>query len=1043
MIRDEFNNVEVTNDKQLLKVEYGKTQKFEFSSQKDNETPEGELNEKYIGKTIKKVTEVNVDYVNKVQTHATQTVTTTATTATSAASAVAATAVAASTVAVVAIATVTGISVALHDYHCELTSLLITSDSITYQMSIVDNKRDDGADYQSYDKGPEPRGRFNDVAGNPDEEKDYYDDDPNSIFDDTRPFVLRISSNSYVSEHYLDYGLSNYGSFSGLTLGDKYNITLSENRYGGEILYNETFTTYKNSFMTDFYMSGEANYKLSTFGVYLDYIDELDCLSDFTVTLTEKENSENKYIVPLEKVKGFQDVEVRGNNQDSHGFDFEKAYTYAFSYKKNDELIEYQTGDVTFYNTSPYISEVHGVTWDKKANFLNNLTTITLDFIDDYNIFSNFRFTLVGEEQTADGGDPLVYDLVKTTEPQTVELTSNRSFSYARTYNYMFTYDEEGQDVEQIIDSGSGLRFEDNSGTAVNGVSWDKTINLLTKQFSVTLDYVDDEDYERFSNFQLTLKDQEMPEEMYDDPYDLDKTTQSQVVTIKEDSNLRLRRPMSYSFTYFDRLDNSVHTIEEGVVTFTDSSNGQKEFKGITINPTPDMTNKTIEVQLDYADDFDELYGFSLNLYLEEETPIQISLVTTTEKQTVEVGNYNLDFTKEYHYFVTYYDDATWEEVSPDAGKGTITFDHSVFNQIIFDKKANFDTKAFDIQLDFVDGLNIFSDFQLTIEDDSGQSEVFTLEKTTEVQTLFLNQTETFDDDGETIEIYKFNMNTGRFSCYLSYNDSFLNQHQTLGVEQDFYFTNTLESTFTDVVSPFDFTIENSSGSSYLLPLRFEYNDAAQIYTDFSVEICQNNQDVATLRFEGSTDTKNWQYGVLVPDGLDINSLINASNTSIKVVASLDASGNSYLGEEYDRVVFEKDVTFTLNQHKEIFGGKIVTDMINWGGDIGFQLVYSGQPDDYVDCELDLLAESGVTYRFAIEQLSPGNNYCCIYMDSNNLGNTISEEDFLNDFINYPMKIFITYYKKSTVGNAAGGSDGKDGPYTVTLHEQFKFEQSV
>ena len=116
MVRDEFNKVEITNDKQLKGVEFGKTQKVEFTAKQENEAPEGDLNEKYVGKTIKKETEINVDYINKVPTHATQTVVTSSTTATTAAAATATTAVVASTVAVVAVATATGISIALHDY---------------------------------------------------------------------------------------------------------------------------------------------------------------------------------------------------------------------------------------------------------------------------------------------------------------------------------------------------------------------------------------------------------------------------------------------------------------------------------------------------------------------------------------------------------------------------------------------------------------------------------------------------------------------------------------------------------------------------------------------------------------------------------------------------------------------------------------------------------------------------------------------------------------------------------------------------------------
>ena len=138
MIRDEFNQIEVTNDKQLLHTEFGKTQKTEFSSQQENKLPEGDLNEKYVGKTIRKETEVNVDYINKVPSHGAQTVVTSTGTATTAAAATATTAVAASTVAVVAIATVTGISVALHDYKYEFKSLIISSNELRYELYVYD-----------------------------------------------------------------------------------------------------------------------------------------------------------------------------------------------------------------------------------------------------------------------------------------------------------------------------------------------------------------------------------------------------------------------------------------------------------------------------------------------------------------------------------------------------------------------------------------------------------------------------------------------------------------------------------------------------------------------------------------------------------------------------------------------------------------------------------------------------------------------------------------------------------------------------------------
>lgn len=1046
MIRDEFNKTEITNDKQLKRVEFGKTQKSEFTPKKENTIPESDLNEKYVGKTIKKVTEINVDYINKVPTHATQTVVTSATAATGAGVAVASTMVVASTVAVVAIATATGLSIVLHDYHCELTSLFITSNEISCSFLIIDNEIDGDIEYQSYEEEPRKDDRQLKVggktAGDPDEEHFIEEDNPESIFDADRPFVLVLSNDNYESEHYLKYGNSEVNTFSDLTLGDTYSIVLKENRYGGQVLYENSFTTGPNSSFLDFYISGEADFRMGTFGVYLDFIDELECLSDFEITFIDKEDADKTYTIPLENVPGYQTASVRSSDQPIADFDFTKEYKYTFSYKNNGDVTLFTSGEISFYNTSSYISEVTGVTWDHKANFLTNEMTLTLNYQDEYNIFSNFKFVLMPEEQLSDGSnEPLVYDLVKTTEPQTINLYENEEFNYMSTYSYMFTYMEEGKDVEQVIESDSGLHFEDNSGTEVTGVTWDKTINLLTKQFSLTLDYtdLDDEEYQRFSDFQLTLKDEEMPEEMYDEPYDLEKTTEEQLVTISSDSNLRLRRPLLYSFSYFDVLDDSRHVIEEGTVTFTDISNGQKQFNGVTINKTPDMDNNTIEVQLDYIDQFEEYFEFRLNLYVDEETPISLLLDSTTEKQTVDVSNYDIDFTKTYHYFVTYYDDEIWEEVSPEEGKGTITFDHSVFNELIFDKTGNFDTMAFDVQLDYVDDFNVFSAFELTLKDDYENEKTFTLVKTTEVQTLYLDDKVQEEFDGEVYEYNKFNMRSSIYTYVFKYYDARINDFVETESEE-FAFTNTLVSTFNDIISSFDFTTENS-GAAYLLPLRFDYDDAGRIYQYFDVQIWQNGESISSLRFEGETVTKDWLYGVFVPDGTDINSIVNTNNTSIKVFADVDIENNPGI-EELTDPIFEKDVTFTLDQEKEILGGKIVTDAIHYNMDIVFQLVYSGQPEDFVNCELVLEAESGNIYRFSISQLSPGNNYCTIYMDSDIVSETsLAEDAFQEDFLDHPMKISITYYKR--IATSGDDPEQSDGPYSTILYEQFQFTESV
>ena len=1029
MIQDEFNKVVVTNDKQLRGVEFGKTQAFEFTAKKENALPEGDLNEKYVGKTIKKVTEVNVEYVKKIPSHTTTTVVqSSATTATGAAAAAASTVVAASTVAVVAVSVVTGISVALHDYQCELSSLLITSNEISYRMTIIDNKKEDDIDYQSYEE-PRQRNRLDDVAGDPYvEEYDY-----EGIYNKNRPFVLKVSNNYYEAEHYLDYGMSEEASFSGLTLGDTYSIVLSENRYGGEVLYSESFTTYKNSAVRDFYIGGAADYRNGTFEVYMNYIDELEALNGFYLTLTDVQNSDNSYSFELDKVDGWQTVSTYSDGQQTSSINFENSYKYEFSYKKGEDVIKFSNGEVSFYNTNYSVSEVTGVSWDHKANFLTDQMEVTLLFVDDYDIFSDFKFVLVQEEPIQQEPIQLVYSLEKTVATQTINLYDNEEFDYNATYSYMFTYMEEGKDVEQIIESDSGFRFEDNSGaiSEVYGVNWDKSANFIERSFTVALDFQDD--FYHFSEFQLTLTDAEIPEEV-SETFALEKTTEPQTITL-EDSPINFRRSYKYEFSYLDESSGERNIIESGEVQFTDNSNGKKEFRTINIDLVPDLENRRIGVTLDFDDDYDELSSFLLTIYTNADDAREIYLEKTTEKQYFDIDQYEIDVNETYYYSFKYYDEETESDYTP-VEEGALIFDvsgfTSEFNELIFDKKGNFDTMAFDVQLDYVDDFNFYSEFTLTMRDDYQNEKTFTLEKTTDVQTLYLDDVEVHEEDDETWESNVFTMRASTFTYTFSYYDASVGNY--ISSESDpFTFENTLISTFTDIVSPFDFTAEDG-GQSYTIPLKLEFDDAGQVYEEFDIQIFKGDDSVGSLRFEGLTKTKKWLYGVFVPDGGDINDIINADDTSIKVFTYINSDENPNFDDSvFEDPIYSKDVTFTLGQDHQIYGGWITYDYIMYNMDLGFQLVYSGNPEDFANCELVLESlVSGNIYRFTISQLSPGINYTTIYMDSDIIGDAISESDFQEDFINNPMKISVTYY-----------TSNNEGPYTTVLHETFQFHESV
>ena len=534
MRNDEFNKIEITNDKQLRGLEFGKTQDSETISQKENKLPEGELNEKYVGKTIRKQTEVNVQYANKATApaHGSTTVTSTAT-ASNIAATTTTVATAASVVAVTAVAVGTGISVVLHDYAYKFNYFDVTSDSLTYELYVVDHndERPDGESYEEYDRP--------NAEENEEESKE--------------PFTLRVYNQAYDYSIPTFYG-SNYDSFANLKPNEEYHIVLSENRFGGEIIFDELFTTLK------------------------------------------------------------EDTRV---------------------------------------------SEFRGVTWDKKCNFLTMMMDVQLDYQDDYELFSDFKFNLKSEVMTADSPDglPIIsYDLVKTTEPQQIKLDSNQAFFLAQTYEYSFTYMKEG--IEVVADKGT-VHFEDNSGAKSewNNFVFTKKANFINRTFDVQLDFVDD--FNVFDNFVLSfymMYEQEgmtiIDERSEDIP--LQKTTEVQTIDL---DGIEIMLSDSYHYKLSCDYYDEYRLLDEGNVTFTDTSGAVNKFNELIFDKKANFDTRTFEVQLDYQNDLGYLYGFEFILkdletgneksyYLLEQTTAQTITVDEIEPGTEEDPVYLIDIVK-------------------------------------------------------------------------------------------------------------------------------------------------------------------------------------------------------------------------------------------------------------------------------------------------------------------------------------------------------------------------------------------------------------
>lgn len=543
MRNDEFNKIEITNEKQTSGFEFGKTQKLEATFQKDNKLPEGELNEKYIGKTIRKKTEVNVQYENKAvaPVHGSTTVTS-ATTASNVAATTATVVTAASVVAVTAVAVGTGISVTLHSYDYQFNSFEIGLDYLVCDLLIMDNNRPDGEPYERYfykeEKEQQPEAPV---------ETPKVEEDKASEKEEEKPFVLRVYNDTYECKFDAKLGVCEW-YFEDLKPDQKYHISLSEKRFGGETIFDKQFTTLKE--------------------------------------------------------------ETR-------------------------------------------VSEFRGISWDKTCNFLTMMMNVRLDYQDDYDRFSDFKFNLKPEAVTADGANEISYDLVKTTEEQQIQLNNNQFFNLAETYEYTFTYMDEG--VEVTAEKGT-VHFKDNSGAESewHNFIFDKTANFINRTFEVQLDFVDD--FNVFDNFVLSMfrtYEQEGATIIDDMSVDIPLQKTAEVQTVDLDGyEVMLSDSYHYKLTcnYYDELK----VLDEGDVTFTDTSGAVTEFRELIFDKKANFDTRTFEVQLDYTNDLGYLYGFQLTLtdlttsnertyYLQETTDVQTITVDEVQEYIDEEPVYYID----------------------------------------------------------------------------------------------------------------------------------------------------------------------------------------------------------------------------------------------------------------------------------------------------------------------------------------------------------------------------------------------------------------
>ena len=733
---DEFTNSKSNNDSFISKTEYGNLPENEFSDS-------GEMNlhkAAYDASLMKSQNTKTVEDVTQGATGAESTVASTSAASSVSAAAISTVAVA-STVAIGALGVLAGISVTLHDYEVKFNSFIVCSDQVRYELSIKDNNMTE-EDYEHY---------WDNHSSNQSEES-------------SLPFVIRIYNLDYDSSQELFF-FEQSGYFENLTLGETYNIVISENRYGGETLYENVFTTKENTSFFDYSLTGRSDFENGTFEFYMDFIDERDVLDNFAVDLYEPEASE-KILAHFDLLKqseiqnvSYLDVNNRPN------IDIEKEYGYTFSYTNDGQKVE-ETGVVSFFDAYGRTSNFTSFEFDKTMNFITYETEVQLNYVDYFGWYDDFVWTLTAHYGDPDGttgdswDDEREIELESTNEPQTINMMEQDLMIEDATFTYVLTCNYRGETMT-LVEETEPFKFTDNSGgvSEFNGLIFDKTANFLTKKFNVQLDYQDDFSY--YDEFVFSLWPNNGVNAKYD--WTLENTTEVQTLEVDEQEHYLFSFDYDYTYAltcYYRGMETTLVEQEATTFKFTDNSGAKSGFNKLIFDGTYSYPNHSFDIQLDFDNDYGyyDNFIFVLADFDDPDYTIEIELDTTVEVQTIDMNDHDINTSDEIWYTYTLYCDYRGEQIIVAQSEDGEEFQwqdpnskSEVTGMTFVNNEANFGERSFYIQLDFQDDYGVFYDFHIKFwgtndyyADQFGEDELMNefevwLDKTTRPQKIVLD----------------------------------------------------------------------------------------------------------------------------------------------------------------------------------------------------------------------------------------------------------------------------------------------------------------
>lgn len=641
MKNDEYNHVEVKNEQQLAKFEFGNIQRNEFTSFRENKTtinrdeqnPSFNSNNENNRPGDKKTNNDDFTEVKTSQTKASsqivQNAVQSAAKSATISQAVSTVSVGAVVVAVTSVSAITGINVISKNLaQCYLRDLAIATNEVSYLVELQDSEDD--------------------------------------------PFELIIENNTFKASKPLEEGL-NEGTIEGLDENTSYRMYVQEMNINKKIIFDTRFTTNLsdieepepepgpiNGKVNALFAGTDIDYRTYSFSIALDYDDPEDTLSNFVLELTDQSDHTKTATFDLEKTKDEQVLsglnEMEEPVLDIRHSTFDAVLTYL-----NLDEEETFTTTLNFNNNNTMESKINAINIPETANYTDYSFEVSLDYVDDFDIIDDISLLL--EDSS---GHSVLYPLEKTKEPQTI-ITKNEDNVVelnVRTsaFTYVLTYYIDGNPIQ--LRSEEAFSFADNSSYkgSFKDVFIDPYAYFTTNTFSLTLDY--DDEFDELSNFEITLlSDYEKPNEYasYFNPttpttIPLTKTTDPQLICVNEYSIYLSLGNFAYTLTY--ERNGSKIIADQGNITFEMKEDStfnsfNSDFLFYNTMSRYEIEYNVIALKLDYVDEGNIYEGFYVrinetNSYINKTDRWQFVTFETevdlTEETDIQIYGYVLDY---------------------------------------------------------------------------------------------------------------------------------------------------------------------------------------------------------------------------------------------------------------------------------------------------------------------------------------------------------------------------------------------------------------